>query len=79
MTRLLKIANLNDTLSPHSLRYTHTSLVAEAVVELERIMKRLGHVDDKITVNVYLRTTEEIRKRDSQKFGNLMNNFLNFD
>lgn len=30
----------------HSLRHTHTSLLAEAVVSLEQIMDRLGHTDD---------------------------------
>ncbi len=80
MKRLLKLANLkNKTLSPHSLRHTHTSLLAEAGVSIERIMKRLGHSDDKTTVNVYLHTTEEIRKRDSEKFGSLMKNVLKFD
>ncbi|SDX54606.1 Phage integrase family protein [Marininema mesophilum] len=46
MRRLLKIAKLNDTLTPHSLRHTHTSLLAEAGVSLPEIMARLGHKDD---------------------------------
>lgn len=79
MKRLLKLAKLNEELYPHSLRHTHTSLLAEAGVSIERIMKRLGHSDDKTTKNIYLHTTEEIRKRDSEKFGSLMKNVLDFD
>ncbi|WP_254871007.1 tyrosine-type recombinase/integrase [Bacillus sp. Marseille-Q1617] len=43
MRRLLKIAELNLQLTPHSLRHTHTSLLAEAGVSLPQIMERLGH------------------------------------
>ena len=79
MKRILKkTKELNQELSPHTLRHTHTSLLAEAGVPLERIMERLGHSDDKTTTNIYLHTTEEVRKRDSEKFGSLMNNLLDF-
>jgi integrase len=44
MKRLLKIAGLNEDLTPHSLRHTHTSLLAEAGVTLEQIMDRLAQV-----------------------------------
>ncbi|RSK29209.1 site-specific integrase [Bacillus sp. HMF5848] len=72
MKRLLKIACLNEDLTPHSLRHTHTSLLAEARVSLEQIMDRLGHTDDQITKNVYLHVTQEMKKEASQKFGELM-------
>ena len=72
MKRLLHIANLNQELTPHSLRHTHTSLLAEAGVALEQIMDRLGHSDDQITKNVYLHVTQEMKKEASQKFSELM-------
>lgn len=72
MKRLLRIACLNENLTPHSLRHTHTSLLAEAGVSLEQIMDRLGHTDDQITKNVYLHVTQEMKKEASQKFGELM-------
>jgi integrase len=72
MKRLLKIARLNEELTPHSLRHTHTSLLAEAGVSLEQIMDRLGHTDDQITKNVYLHVTQEMKKEASQKFAELM-------
>jgi integrase len=72
MRRLLKIANLNTDLTPHSLRHTHTSLLAEAGVGLQEIMDRLGHKDDDTTRNVYLHVTKTKKKEASQKFAQLM-------
>ncbi|GIN92544.1 hypothetical protein J22TS1_35950 [Siminovitchia terrae] len=69
---MLKIAGLNDQLTPHSLRHTHTSLLAEAGVGLEQIMDRLGHTGDNTTKNVYLHVTKEMKKEASQKFAQLM-------
>lgn len=72
MERLLKIAGLNPELTPHSLRHTHTSLLAEAGVSLEQIMARLGHRDDETTRNIYLHVTKPKKKEASQKFAQLM-------
>ncbi|TFB13686.1 site-specific integrase [Filobacillus milosensis] len=72
MKRLLKIAGLNEALTPHSLRHTHTSLLAEAHVNLQIIMERLGHTDDQTTKNIYLHVTQDMKKEASQKFGELM-------
>lgn len=74
MRRLLKIAKLNSNLTPHSLRHTHTSLLAEAGVSLPQIMERLGHKDEDTTKNVYLHVTKEMKKEASQKFKELMEN-----
>lgn len=74
MTRLLKLADLNDSLTPHSLRHTHTSLLAETGVDITEIMDRLGHKDDSITRNVYLHVTKTKKKEASHKFGELMKN-----
>lgn len=74
MRSLLKIAELNTNLTPHSLRHTHTSLLAEAGVSLPQIMERLGHKDEDTTKNVYLHVTKEMKKEASQKFKELMEN-----
>ncbi|WP_411256736.1 tyrosine-type recombinase/integrase [Bacillus safensis] len=74
MRRLLKIAELNPELTPHSLRHTHTSLLAQAGVSLPQIMERLGHKDEDTTKNVYLHVTKEMKKEASQKFKELMEN-----
>lgn len=72
MRRLLKLSGLNESLTPHSLRHTHTSLLAEAGVGIHEIMERLGHQDDEITKRVYLHVTKTMKKEASQKFGELM-------
>jgi integrase len=74
MRRLLKFANLNTDLTPHSLRHTHTSLLAQAGVSLPQIMDRLGHKDEDTTKNVYLHVTKDMKKEASKKFRNLMEN-----
>lgn len=79
MKRLLKLAGLNQELSPHSLRHTHVSLLAEAGASLEQIMQRLGHSNDDITKRIYLHITKPKRKEAAQKFSELMraSKFLN--
>lgn len=76
MKRALEISNLNRRLSPHSLRHTHTSLLAEAGVGLTEIMDRLGHEDDSITKRIYLHVTKTKKAEASQRFAELMNNVV---
>lgn len=72
MSRLLRLSDLNSELTPHSLRHTHTSLLAEAGVGLEEIMERLGHADDDTTRRVYLHVTKDMKKEAAHKFDRLM-------
>jgi len=74
MKRLLKLAGLNESLTPHSLRHTHVSLLAEAGVSLPAIMDRLGHADDDTTTRIYLHVTKVKKLEASQKFSELMKN-----
>jgi integrase len=69
---LKKLPSIKKRLTPHSLRHTHTSLLAEAGVDLPQIMDRLGHSDDETTTQVYLHITKDRKKEASQKFGELM-------
>ncbi|WML43138.1 tyrosine-type recombinase/integrase [Neobacillus sp. PS3-40] len=61
-------------MTPHSLRHTHTSLLAEAGVGIHEIMERLGHIEDDITKRVYLHVTKTMKTEASKKFGELMRN-----
>lgn len=74
MARLIRLSGLNEELTPHSLRHTHTSLMAEADVGLEEIMQRLGHINDKTTRTVYLHVTKDMKKEAAHKFDKLMDN-----
>lgn len=53
-------------LTPHSLRHTHTAMLAEAGVPLEAISHRLGHADSKITRDVYYHVTSKMREKENQ-------------
>ncbi|MST81525.1 tyrosine-type recombinase/integrase [Bilifractor porci] len=58
---------LGRRLTPHSLRHTHTALLAESGVPLETISRRLGHADSEVTKNVYFHVTEKMREKDNDK------------
>ncbi|CAM4407482.1 integrase [Paenibacillus endophyticus] len=72
MKKALLISGNNQDLSPHSLRHSHCSLLAEAGVGLTEIMERLGHEDDQVTKRVYLHVTKTKRLDASNKFSALM-------
>lgn len=76
MSRLLELADMNTQLTPHSLRHTHTTLLAEAGATLAETMDRLGHKDDKTTRLVYLHVTKSMKRGAAQKFSKLMNNVV---
>lgn len=72
MRTILNHSKIKKRLTPHSLRHTHTSLLAEAGVTLPEIMARLGHKNDRITTDIYLHVTKERRREASSKFASLM-------
>lgn len=72
MDQIIKKNKIKKRITPHGLRHTHTSLLAEAGVSLEEIQERLGHKDDRITREIYLHITKDMKKEASQKFSELM-------
>ncbi|RUS42059.1 tyrosine-type recombinase/integrase [Cohnella sp. AR92] len=76
MDRITQWMNLPARLTPHSLRHTHTSLCAEAGIDIEVIMQRLGHKNDSMTRMVYLHVTKSMKKEASAKFGALMSSVV---
>lgn len=76
MARLLKKTKLNPVLTPHSLRHTHTSLLAEAGVKLEEIKDRLGHEDDEVTERIYLHVTKVMKTEAADKFSKHMGGLI---
>lgn len=56
-----------DHVTPHVLRHTHTSLLAENGVSLDAISRRLGHEDSRITKAVYLHITKRMKERDNEE------------
>lgn len=72
MDRLMEMMGANVSLTPHSLRHTHASLLAEAGVSLEAIQDRLGHRDDATTKLIYMHVTKTVKRQAADKFGALM-------
>lgn len=71
LDRILESAGLPH-ISPHSLRHTFTSLMAEAGLELAAIQKLLGHHNDETTKKVYLHVTEAKKRAAVEKMDKLM-------
>lgn len=65
--------NVNDGITIHSFRHTHTSLLIESGVEIPEIQERLGHSDIKTTMNIYAHLTKNIKETAAKKFSNFMN------
>lgn len=76
MNHSLETAELPDSLSPHSLRHTYTSLMAEAGVELPAIQRLLGHKNDRITNDIYLHVTKARKKAAVEKLDKLMDSLI---
>ena len=55
---------VNKRLTPHSLRHTHASLLAEAGIPLQTISRRLGHHDSRITSEIYTHATKKTAEND---------------
>jgi len=72
MGEVLQEAHLPDNLTPHSLRHTYTSLMAEAGVDLLEIQRLLGHKNDGATRRVYLHVTESRKRAAVEKLDALM-------
>ena len=53
-------------LTPHALRHTHTSLLAENGVPLQTISRRLGHHTSRITEDIYLHVTKNVKQSDAE-------------
>ncbi|WP_420855429.1 tyrosine-type recombinase/integrase [Virgibacillus indicus] len=49
------------SLTPHSFRHTHISMMTEAGIDLPTIMKRVGHEDPDTTLKVYTHVTEKMK------------------
>jgi integrase len=79
LARLLDLAGLPKSITPHSLRHTFTSLSAEAGASLEDIQKQLGHSSDDMTRRVYLHVTEARRRANTEKLDALLGPYLRLD
>jgi integrase len=72
MSEVINLAKLPPSITPHSLRHTYTSLMAESGVGITEIQNMLGHKNDKTTENIYLHVTESKKRAAVEKLDALM-------
>lgn len=73
MYKVLEQAKLPLSLTPHSLRHTHVSLLAESPkVKLEDIQQRLGHRNGSAVTLIYLHVTKKRQQELPDHFENVM-------
>lgn len=58
---------LERRITPHTLRHTHASLLAENGINIESISRRLGHANSKITREIYLHVTRKLKEKENEK------------
>lgn len=57
---------LGKRVTPHTLRHTHASLLAAKGMSIDSIQRRLGHSNSKVTKEVYIHITSELKKQDAE-------------
>lgn len=62
-----KKTGINKRFRTYILRHTHISLLAEAGVDLQYIMNRVGHKNSATTTRIYLHVTEGMRENAANK------------
>ncbi|MCW3790554.1 tyrosine-type recombinase/integrase [Paenibacillus sp. LS1] len=67
MQQLMKKTTIKKHATPHILRHTYISMLAEAGVDLITIMQRVGHRDEKITLGIYNHVTQKMQNNADQK------------
>lgn len=65
--RLGALTNINKQFRTYILRHTHISLLAEAGVDLNFIMNRVGHKSSDTTTKIYLHVTSGMRAAATDK------------
>lgn len=61
---------LGRRVTPHIFRHTHVSILA-SVMSLDSIAARLGHADSKVTKDIYLHRTAELKERENQQLNQI--------
>ncbi|MGM1022969.1 MAG: tyrosine-type recombinase/integrase [Bacillota bacterium] len=77
MRSLLKKTEIKKHATPHIFRHTYVSMLAEAGVDLITTMNRVGHENEKTTLNVYTHVTKKMQKDADQKLKNHYADILN--
>ncbi|OAB34168.1 tyrosine-type recombinase/integrase [Paenibacillus glacialis] len=77
MQRIIKDTSITKHATPHIFRHTFVSMLAEAEVDLNTIMQRVGHENEKTTLNIYTHVTQKMQKNADLKIKNHYADVLN--
>mgnify|MGYP000337550726 FL=1 len=66
LNKLLKSVPFNKTVTTHTFRHTHISLLAEKQTPLKTIMARVGHNEPKTTFSIYTHVTDAMKEQEKQ-------------
>lgn len=58
---------LDRSITAHALRHTHASLLLAQGIDVDAIARRLGHESSKITKEIYLHITKQLKERDNEQ------------
>ena len=58
-------------ITPHALRHTHISLLAENGIGIDAISRRVGHSDSEITRKIYLHITQRLKEKENEQIKGL--------
>ncbi|WP_082332587.1 tyrosine-type recombinase/integrase [Lysinibacillus contaminans] len=75
--RLGALTDINKQFRTYILRHTHISLLAEAGVDLNFIMNRVGHKNSETTTKIYLHVTSGMRVAATEKMHAKFTELLN--
>ena len=62
---------LGRSITPHTLRHTHASLLMEQGISIDTISRRLGHADSQITREIYLHVTKKLQEKENEQLKGL--------
>lgn len=66
LNKILKSVPFNKTVTTHTFRHTHISLLAEKQTPLKTIMARVGHNEPKTTLSIYTHITDAMKEQEKQ-------------
>ncbi|EJF8931772.1 tyrosine-type recombinase/integrase, partial [Enterococcus faecalis] len=66
-------SEMKTSLSPHSFRHTHASLLFESGATIKDVQKRLGHTNVNTTMDIYTHVTKSSERKAIDKLSNYAN------
>lgn len=72
--KMVLAAGLPATITFHSLRHTHATMLLSAGVDAKTVSSRLGHSNVNLTYQVYIHTLNENERKAADKIGKILQN-----